>query len=300
MLAGIKKAIHARKSLEVNGDKSAIETLLAGLIDYAGLYPPASLDMRSSVENYRAYGSGKHAFALGRFIVDINRMDEFLAVAGGMREFRLSVIVSQPGDRDCVAKLIQQGVPIESIEIKAGEPADRLRIMSTSFAGLESYVEIPICPIQPDLLRAISLAGGRVKLRMGGLVPEAFPLPAEVVSALVAFARAGVVFKATAGLHHPFRSAHQYAPQIPRGLMHGFVNLMCAAAWMDSGGDAGEAGRILNERDPESWALTPEAIGWRSHRWTVDRLSETRKKFVSFGSCSFEEPIRDLEALGWL
>ena len=79
MLAGTEEAVHARKPFEVSDGKSAIETLLAGLIDYAGLYPPASLDMGSAVENYRAYRSGKHAFALGRFIVDINRMDELLA-----------------------------------------------------------------------------------------------------------------------------------------------------------------------------------------------------------------------------
>ncbi len=299
MLAGIEKAVYPRKPFAVSGDKSAIETLLAGLIDYAGLYPPASLDMRPAVENYRTYRSGKHAFALGRFIVNISRMDELLAVAGDIQGFRLSVIVSQAGDLDTLAKLIQLGVPIESIEIKAGS-ADMLRILSTRLARMETYVEIPVEPIQPDLLREISSAGGRVKLRMGGLVPEAFPLPAEVVSALVAFARTGMAFKATAGLHHPFRSTHQYAPDIPRGLMYGFVNLMCAAAWIDSGGDASEAGRILNERQPESWTLTREAIAWRSHSWTVDRLSEMRRKFISFGSCSFEEPIHDLEALGWL
>ncbi len=100
MLAGIEKAVYARKSHEVSEQKSAIETLLTGLIDYAGLYPPASLDMRSAVENYRAYRHGKHAHALGRFIVDSNRIDEFLAAAGTAQDLRLSVIVSQSVDSD--------------------------------------------------------------------------------------------------------------------------------------------------------------------------------------------------------
>ena len=34
---------------------TAIETLLAGLFDYAGLYPPASLDLRSAANNYLGY-----------------------------------------------------------------------------------------------------------------------------------------------------------------------------------------------------------------------------------------------------
>jgi len=61
---------------------TAIETLLAGLIDYAGLYPPASLDMRTAARNYVSYQNGPHAFALGRFIVDIARTDELRGFAG--------------------------------------------------------------------------------------------------------------------------------------------------------------------------------------------------------------------------
>jgi hypothetical protein len=302
MLAGIEEAVYARKSYEVSGEKSAIETLLAGLIDYAGLYPPASLDMRSAVENYRKYRSAKHAFALGRFIVDVNRVDELVAAAGDLREFRLGVIVSQPGDRDHLAKLIQQGVPIEAIEIKAGSRVDVERISRYLPEGVETYFEVPVEPVQPDVLCAISATGGRVKLRMGGVLPEAFPSSAAVARALAAFARAGLAFKATAGLHHPLRSNHRltFSPESATGLMHGFVNLMCAAALIYSGGDAGEAEQILDEQDPAAWTLTPQVIAGRSHCWTADRLSETREKFVSFGSCSFEEPIRDLEALGWL
>ena len=36
---------------------SAIETLLAGLFDYAGLYPPAGLGMRSAANNYLEYAA---------------------------------------------------------------------------------------------------------------------------------------------------------------------------------------------------------------------------------------------------
>jgi hypothetical protein len=302
MLAGIEEAIHARKLLEVSGEKSAIETLLAGLIDYAGLYPPASLGMCLAVENYRRYRQSKHAHALGRFIVDFKRIDELLTAAGNARDLRLSVIVSQPEDRDCLTKLLEQGVPIEAVEMKAGSRADVERISRSLPEGVETYFEVSVEPILPDVLCAISATGGRAKLRMGGVVPEAIPSNAVVAHALVAFARAGVAFKATAGLHHPLRSRHRltYSPESPTGLMHGFVNLACAAELIHSGGDAGEAEELLNEQDPESWTLTAEAIAWRSHRWTVDRWSETREKFVSFGSCSFEEPIRDLEALGWL
>jgi hypothetical protein len=58
--------------------------------------------------------------------------------------------------------------------------------------------------------------------------------------------------------------------------------------------------QILEEPDAGAWTLSQDVLSWRSRRWTSDQLSEARKRFVSFGSCSFEEPIRDLEAMGWL
>jgi hypothetical protein len=34
-------------------------------------------------------------------------------------------------------------------------------------------------------------------------------------------------------------------------------------------------------------------------RWTAELVREVRQFFTGFGSCSFTEPIQDLEALGW-
>ena len=55
---------------------SAIRTLLAESIDYAGLFPPAGLDMGTAVENYARYSAGPWAWALGRFIVSVNQLPE--------------------------------------------------------------------------------------------------------------------------------------------------------------------------------------------------------------------------------
>src|SRR5258708_29266348 len=64
----------------------ALRELLRGLIDYAGLFPPAALDMPEAVSNYRAYRSGPHAWMLGRFVVPAAR------VADVPGDFPLSVI----------------------------------------------------------------------------------------------------------------------------------------------------------------------------------------------------------------
>jgi hypothetical protein len=302
MLARVEEAVHARESFQVTPGTTAMDAMLAGLIDYAGLYPPASLPMRTAVENHRTYRSGKHRNALGRFIVDLSRIGEFRAAAGSLLDLKLSVILAQPGLVHQLLDRLDEGLPIESVECKAASPRDVEQLTRDLPAQIKAYVEIPVEPIQPEVLRAISHAGARVKLRMGGVVAEAFPSTAAVARMLAVLSQAQLCFKATAGLHHPFRSRHPftYAQDSPAGFMHGFVNMLCAAALIHSGAEVAEAARVLEEQDPQAWTLTPEMLAWSTHSWSPDRLCEIRKMFVSFGSCSFEEPIRDLEALGWL
>ena len=54
----------------------AVDALLAGLVDYAGLFPPASEDMRDALENYASYRASDDRSALGRFIVPVSRLKE--------------------------------------------------------------------------------------------------------------------------------------------------------------------------------------------------------------------------------
>lgn len=55
----------------------ALRVLLAGVIDYAGLFPPASLGMRNAVQNFAGYRQGDDVWALGRFVVPVSRLAEF-------------------------------------------------------------------------------------------------------------------------------------------------------------------------------------------------------------------------------
>lgn len=54
-----------------------LRTLLADLIDYAGLFPPAKLDMGKAVEEYARALRGEHEWMLGRFICPVSRLEEF-------------------------------------------------------------------------------------------------------------------------------------------------------------------------------------------------------------------------------
>ncbi len=282
---------------------SAIETLLAGLIDYAGLYPPAGLDMRTAVRNYLEYRSGKHAFALGRFIVDVARLDEMREAASeSFSAIRISAIVPASASAEEIEGILSTSLEIQSVEIKCLEPLSICRISEILPRRLEQYFEIPIRSGCSGAVDALATIGARAKLRMGGLVPEAFPPPDDVVECLRIASDRQVPFKATAGLHHPIRSRHHltYASDSPIGAMHGFINLFCAAAFL-YWGDTQCARKVLEEEDPGAFRIAPNAIAWRSHQWTTDQVRTIRQQFfTSYGSCSFTEPLQDLEALGWL
>jgi hypothetical protein len=258
----------------------ALRTLLAGAIDYAGLFPPAALDMPAAARNYAAYRAGPYSWALGRFIVPSARLNEV------------------DPDWKCVAL----GVPPRAVpvcEIKVERTEDALPLLSTLPESVTAYFELPL-----DADTA-PLAGsrGRAKVRTGGLTPDAFPAPGDLARWISRCAAARVPFKATAGLHHPLRSVQRctYQADSPTALMHGFVNLFLAAALLWHGGSEVAAIATLEEESPGAFHFDDEAAAWHANRIATAQLREAREQFaISFGSCSFEEPIADLQKLGWL
>jgi hypothetical protein len=147
-------------------------------------------------------------------------------------------------------------------------------------AAPEVYYELPL---RDDVSFRILQLGElelRAKVRCGGSVLPSVPALAEFVRAC---RRLEVPFKATAGLHHPVR----------RGNEHGFLNLLAAAVFEDEE-DA------LEEEDPGAFAVSGESFQWRDRSAGAPEVGRARELFVSFGSCSAQEPIDGLAALGLL
>lgn len=289
---------------------SAIHALLAGAIDYAGLFPPASLPMSQAVANYAAYRSGENVWALGRFIVPVARLAEFGGElpAQGNSAWRVSALAGNnlAADLDSITAFNRQHTGravIDAIEIKANAPsavAQGARLVNRS---LELFVEMPLDAKVGDWLEAIVSAGVHAKIRTGGVTAEAFPSPAALAEFLHHSAAAHVRFKATAGLHHPIRAAYRltYEPSSPSATMHGFVNVLMAAAFAHEGWTAMQLTEVLSEQATVAFRFDSKTAAWRNHELSVEQLDRARAEFLlSFGSCSFEEPMAELEKLGWL
>ena len=127
----------------------------------------------------------------------------------------------------------------------------------------------------------VAARGARGKVRCGGAsVP-----PAEQLAAYVRDCRtAGVVFKATAGLHHAYPT---------EAGEHGFLNLLAAAVF----GDEEQALRAPRG----AFALDESAFRWGERTADAAACEHTRETLLhSIGSCSFFEPVGELEELGVL
>jgi len=313
----------------------SIRTLLTDIVDYAGLFPPAKLDMASAGENYTRARMGEHEWMLGRFILPVSRLAEFekdvatmlpgTLATSGYREhanfgdpWRLSVVLDQPlhPALETIASFnIRHEQPdnglamIDSIETRIEHVGQIDEMLDTIPDNLFPFFEFPVGVVgSPTDCRGFvaALAGERAaaKIRTGGVVASAFPTPQEIVAFLNACAAAGVPFKATAGLHHPLRG---YFPlTYDKGSagceMYGFANIFLTAAFIRiKGANDAEAVALLTDEEPDHFTWCDDVVSWKGHGLETAQLAAAREQFaLSFGSCSFDEPTQDLAKIGWM
>ena len=290
-----------------------LRALLGGLVDYAGLFPPASLGMPEAVARYAAYHAGEHRQLLGRFVLPAARLDEFSVAsshaamsngqtAAARRAWRLSVLAG-PADAERLQAFNaweEERAVIDTIEAKADSPEAVREIAQALGGAFTVFVEVPVRTDPAPMLAALRTHGLRAKIRTGGVTTDAFPNPEEVLRFLSTCAALDLPFKATAGLHHPLRGEYPltYAAGSECGTMYGFLNVFLASLLLRKGVPAAEVAPVLEERDAAAIVVTEDGIRWRSRRLTLQDVAEARASFAgSFGSCSFEEPVQDLTSL---
>lgn len=288
-----------------------LHALLHTLVDYAGLFPPASLSMDAAVANYAAYRVDPHGWMLGRFVVPVARLDEMTRAAQtawrNSHPWRLSALIGEDLTGD-VAKIdafnaaSRQGI-VDAVEVKASSVDAIAQVAKTIPREIKTYVEIPVADDPRALIAAVAEHKLRAKIRTGGVVPEAFPPVDHIARFIRECYTVGAGFKATAGLHHPLRStrALTYQDNGPRGVMHGFLNVFLAAVFQYNGLTRGDAVTIMSAESPAGVAFGDDAVTWKDYSVTLGEIQTVRRRFaVAFGSCSFREPVDDLIQLGLL
>ena len=293
--------------------------LFGGLIDYAGLYPPASRDMDGAVAGYREARASSEGWIANRFLCPASRLEELAGalvatMQAGEEPWRLSVTfdTDPAASAAAAAAFHAEMAPAATVELAeaAIPPRSDAEAVASLFTAASSindtvipYLEVPrdgamrtttaaIATVVSDALRP-----GGAKLRCGGLTPDAFPSTHEVAEFITACTEARLTFKTTAGLHHPIRHHDEEA-----GVMrHGFLNLLTAAVAAWEGADQLSIEAIIADTDPDAFDVGFGGVIWRGERVGPHAIDETRQQgFVAYGSCEFDEPVEDLARLGFL
>lgn len=235
--------------------------LFGGLIDHAPTFPPEELPLDQGLAEHRRVRNSEHGWVVNRFVCPASKLGDL-----GDEPLRLSVVLD-------TGALPEPDERIEAIEAAGIDP-------EVLFDGApEVYVEIPLRDDLSFRILQLKELGLRAKVRCGGAAVPSVPALAELIQAC---RRLDVPFKATAGLHQPFRHGDE----------HGFLNLLAAAIF-------GHEEAALEEEDPDAFWLEEDIVGWRGLTAGVEEIARVRSElFVSFGSCSAQEPIDGLAPFG--
>ncbi len=244
------------------GTTDARRALLARLIDHAPTFPPAALPTAEALAEDARAAASPYAFMLARLVWPASALAQLAS-----SERAVSAVLDAP---------LPEDAHVESVETRAvgrdGIPSHVTEI----------YVETPIDDGLEDRLDHFSEQGLRAKVRCGG---DEVPGDADLARFVRACRERGLVFKATAGLHHAVRGNEE----------HGFLNLLAAAVF------EGDEEAALAETHRDAFGLDAAAFIWRDRSASGEEIALARQeRFQSIGSCSFFEPVDELEALGML
>jgi hypothetical protein len=280
----------------------------AKLIDYAGLFPPASLPLDDVIERYARYRADADAWLLGRLIVPADRLAEAAERAGRAgatfaAPWPISVLVGGSGGAAVRVGDVSTNLRVEAVEATARTADEIAAIADQHPATIERFIEIPADPDPARLIDAIAQAGCAAKIRTGGTTADKFPSTEIVARFLARAVAAHVPIKATAGLHHALRASYPltYAAGSPVGTMHGFANLVFAAALLTAEKiDEWVAEACLDDDRPNVFKFGGRSGSWLNAVLTYGELADARQRTLRcVGSCSFEEPRDELRRLGW-
>ena len=276
------------------------ELMLEGFFDYAGLYPPASLDLKSVIEHWNRYIETEDDWMLARLIIPASKICEFKELAKDVmprhdeEPWQLSVLLPPASDdsfKDAVKTTIafneeDLGAIANVVEFKATTTDEIESALNVLHDDLFPFIELPVDDDPRGLIASLSGCVAGAKVRTGGVTPELYPSSKHLARFIYACGVARIPFKATAGLHHPNRNENTTV-----GVNEfGFLNVLGASiASMRQDATEADVEAQLNLQIVELSEFTEEEIA-----------TARSEVFCSIGSCSFEEPVEDLRSMGIL
>ncbi|GAA1822431.1 hypothetical protein GCM10009682_48490 [Luedemannella flava] len=278
----------------------SVPPLFRRMVDDASVLPPGGSTLRHAVADHRTHHAAWYADMVGPLLVPAADLDDLRGVPDPADPLAIGLVGELPVVRARLAKWARgtpaglDGADLAQIEVpvaKRGEDPipglTALLELARAWPTLPVFAEIPLTWGLSSALDALTEAratGLRVaaKFRTGGLAAELFPTPMELAAVICACRERDLPFKLTSGLHHAIRHGDP-----DTGLTHhGFLNVLVGALAAADGGEVVEVAQVLGGTDPVPLI---EAVRPRRH--------EERPMWISFGSTSIDDPVRDLSRL---
>lgn len=288
--------------------------LLQGVVDYAGLFPPAQETMVAATTRYAAAVRGPEAFLVSRFVCPVERLSELgdileksenspyfpvsaIGAASQNAEEWESALESAVSAMNSFDRRMGDRAAIEGFEIRIPDSEGITKYIRdlSGFSEADVFVEVPWDEEMPEAL--VMIAGTEwlcAKARTGGLTPKAFPTPYQLATFIRNCVDLELPFKLTAGLHH---ALPRWDEEIG-ATMHGFLNVTASVLFaLTEDLSAREIEKLLTDTDPRAWSFQADGFEWRGRRAEPDEVEEARDLFIAFGSCSIDEPFQELSQL---
>lgn len=316
----------------------SLRALLSGILDYAGLYPPASLELDAAIRAYAKLQRGPDAWMLARFLCGGAKL-------AALRDYRDSLFADGPALP--VVVVGRSGATQAEFAANTQQDADDGKAFVSAF-GARGSIEGYEVRLPADATRAVTAPAVRATIDAAvdawqKAVPG--PLPMFFESGLAGDWRTNICTAAealteareaglpaglklrTGGLEPAaFPTPEQVAVTIlacrdagvplkfTAGLhhplrrfdpgvrceMHGFLNLFAGAVLANSLHlELHDLQGIIEEPDIRHFHFSDEHLGWAEADATVSEIVHFRRqRVIGFGSCSFDEPRDDLRGLG--
>jgi hypothetical protein len=284
-----------------------MDTLLRGLFDYAGMFPPAALDFEDALATSARFGGLDRPFLVG---VDmVLTLDEaakltpaaLKAAQYPRHELLLCVVGINKNNLRAAIEFAKEDHGI--VRVTAIEAATDLTENwiaerdELAEIGVDFYVEPRVSDTEWsaneatiwNFLDALN-EGGRVGLKVRATGPTA--LSAATFARIIGDVnKREIPFKATQGLHHPI-------PEARYGNDFGFLGLTMALRLDHALGlTESERMEILCSDEPADFVLY-NGFGFRERRAMAQRMTQAMLKVpFSIGSCALDEPDADLTRL---
>lgn len=280
---------------------TSLPPLWSGLIDDAAVFPPGDSPLPDAVAAFTTSRDEWYADLVASLVVTD------VAVPDVPREEPVPLSVVVTGGAGAIAGALRlaakAGHPVAGLEIALRDLDDLAGNARRVAAALDAargdgllgedtaaYVELPHVGSTAGWLGAadvVAEAELRLKFRTGGLEPEMFPAAHALARWIDAALDRETPFKCTAGLHRAVRHTVTEGFDSPTD-HHGFLNVLLATRRAFDGAPVDEVVALLEERD--AGRVLEAAAG--------EDLAGARRWFTSLGSCSVDEPLADLTALG--